>query len=97
MHTSEQKAFNEAKQKLAKAPLLTHPVPGAQFSLVVDASGTAVGTVLQHQQQLQPLAYFLRQLKPAEQLYSIFGRELLAMNRAVKHFWHSLEDHQFVI
>ena len=93
------KAFNEGKQKLATTSLLAHPVPDAQFSLVVDASGTAVGAVLQqqYQQQLQPLAYFSRQLKPAEQRYSAFGRELLAMYLAVKHFQHSLEGRQFVI
>ena len=93
------KAFNELKQKLATTSLLTHPVPDSQFSLVVDASGTAVGAVLlqQHQQQLQPLAYFSRQHKPAEQRYNTFGRELLAMYLAVKHFQHSLEDRQFVI
>ena len=50
-----------------------------------------------HQQQLQPLAYFSRQLKPTEQRYSTFGRELLAMYLAVKHFQHSLEGRQFVI
>ena len=38
--TSELKAFKVAKQKLAKTSLLAHPTPGAQFSLVVDASGT---------------------------------------------------------
>ena len=93
------KAFYEVKQKLATKSLLAHPVPDSQFSLVVDASGTAVGVVLQqqHQQQLQPLAYFSRQLKPAEQRYSTFDRELLAMYLAVKHFQHSLEDRQFVI
>ena len=90
------KAFNEVKQKLASTSLLAHPVPDAQFSLVVDASGTAVGAVLQqhHHQQLQPLAYFSRQLKPAEQRYSTFGREL-AMYLAVKHFQHSLKGRQF--
>ena len=63
------------KQKLAKTSLLAHPAPGTQFSLVIDASGTAVGAVLQqqHQQQLQPLAYFSKQLKPAEQHNSTFG------------------------
>ena len=89
------KAFNEVKQKLATTSLLAHPVPNTQF----DASGTAVGVALQQhqQQQLQPIAYFLRQLKPAEQHYSTFGHELLAMYLAVKHFQHSLEGRQFVI
>ena len=99
MNDIQLKAFNEVKQKLAITSLLAHPVPDAQFSLVVDASGTAVGAVLQqqYQQQLQPLAYFSRQLKPAEQRYSTFGRELLAMYLAVKHFQYSLEGRQFVI
>ena len=93
------KAFNEVKQKLATTSLLAHPVLDTQFSLVVDASGTGVGAVLQqqHSQQLQPLAYFSRQLKLAEQRHSTFSRELLAMYLAVKHFRHSLEDRQFVI
>ena len=93
------KAFNEVKQKLATTSLLAHPVPDTQFSLAVDASGTAVGAVLQQQypQQLHPLAYFSRQLKPAEQRYSTFSHELLAMYFAVKHFQHSLEGRQFVI
>ena len=92
------KAFNKVKQKLTTS-ILAHPVPDAQFSLVVDASGTAVGAVLQHQHQhqLQLLAYFLRQLKPAEQRYSTFAHEFLAMYLAVKHFQHSLEGRQFVI
>ena len=99
MNDIQLKAFNEEKQKLATTSLLAHPVPDAQFPLVVDASGTAVGAVLQqqYQQQLQTLAYFSRQLKPAEQRYSTFGRELLAMYLAVKHFQHSLEGRQFVI
>ena len=85
------------KQKIVTTSLLSHPVPDAQFSLVVDASGTAVGAVLQQQQQLQHLAYFSRHLKPAEQRYSTSGCELLAMYLAVKHFLHSLESRQFVI
>ena len=64
LDTSELKTFNETKKKLAKTSLLTHPAPGAQFSLVVDTSGTAIGAVLQ-QQQLQLLTYFSRQLKSA--------------------------------
>ena len=92
------KAFNEVKQKLAATSLLAHPVSDAQFSLVVDASGTSVGAVLQQQYQpQQPLAYFSRQLKPTEQRYSTFSRELPAMYLVVKHIQPSLEGRQFVI
>ena len=89
------------KHKQTTTSLLAHPVPDAQFSLVIDVSGTPVDAVLQQQQQqqqqLQPLAYFSRQLKPTEQRYSTFGRELLAMYLSVKHFQHSLEGSQFMI
>ena len=97
LDTNELVVFNEVKQKLAKTSLLEHPVPGVQFSLVIDASVTAVAVVLQHQQRLQPLAYFSKQLKPAEQRYITFGRELLAMFLAVKNFRHLLESRQFAI
>ena len=99
LNTNELKAFNEVKQKLTKTILLANPAPSARFSLVVDASGTAVGAVLQlqHQEQIQPLAYFSNQLKSTEQRYRTFGRELLSMYLAVKHFRHSLEGHQFAI
>ena len=63
--------------------------------MVVDASGRAAGAVLQ--QSLQPLAYFSRHPKPAEQRYSTIGRELLAIYLTVKLFQHSLEGRQFVI
>ena len=99
LDTNELKAFHEVKQKLAKTSLFAHPAPGVQFSLVIDALGTAVGAVLQQQQQqqLQPLAYFSKQLKLAEQHYNTFSHELLAMYLAVKQFWHSLEGRQFAI
>ena len=85
LDTNDLKVFNEVKQKLAKTSLLDHPAPGIQFSLVIDASVTAVGAVLQHQ-QLQPLAYFSKQLKLAEWCFSTFGYELLAMYLAMKNF-----------
>ena len=41
------KAFLEAKTALAKATILRHPRPGAEIALSTDASGEAVGAVLQ--------------------------------------------------
>ncbi len=40
-------AFNNIKSAVAKATLLTHPSPDAPYCLMVDASNTAVGGVLQ--------------------------------------------------
>ncbi|BHF72298.1 hypothetical protein SprV_0401536200 [Sparganum proliferum] len=92
-------AFERIKNSLADATLLTHPAPEAQLSLMVDASTVAVGAVLQQHLagSTQPLAFFSKKLLPAETRYSTFGRELLAIYLAVKHFRHFLEGHDFTV
>ncbi|BHF80104.1 hypothetical protein SprV_0702322800 [Sparganum proliferum] len=92
-------AFGRIKNSLADATLLTHPAPEAQLSLMVDASTVAVGAVLQQHLvgSTQPLAFFSKKLLPAETRYSTFGRELLAIYLAVKHFQHFLEGQEFTI
>ncbi|BHF78459.1 hypothetical protein SprV_0602157200 [Sparganum proliferum] len=92
-------AFERIKNSLADATLLTHPAPEAQLSLMVDASTVAVGAVLQQHLagSTQPLAFFSKKLLPAETRYSIFGRKLLAIYLAVKHFRHFLEGQEFTI
>ena len=91
------KAFTAAKQALASATLLFHPTPNVPTSLMTDASARAVGAVLQQYDDNQwcPIAYFSRQLQPAEK-YSTFNRELLAVYLAIKHFRHFVEGREFV-
>jgi cleavage and polyadenylation specificity factor subunit 1 len=43
------------------------------------------------------LALFSKKLNPAQQKYSSYDRELLAVYEAVKHFCHMLEARHFVI
>ncbi|BHF81873.1 hypothetical protein SprV_0802500800 [Sparganum proliferum] len=92
-------AFERIKNSLADAILLTHPAPEAQLSLMVGASTVAVGAVLQQHLagSTQPLAFFSKKLLPAETRYSTFGRELLAIYLAVKHFRHFLEGRNFTV
>ncbi|BHF63889.1 hypothetical protein SprV_0200688400 [Sparganum proliferum] len=92
-------AFERIKTSLADATLLTHPAPEAPLSLMVDASTVAVGAVLQQHinNSTRPLAFFSKKLSPAETRYSTFGRELLAIYLAVKHFRHFLEGRDFTI
>jgi len=73
-------AFPKIKEALANATMLVHPAAASPLSLVVDASDLAVGAVLQQTvgNEVQPLAFFSKNLKPAETRYSTFGRELLA-------------------
>nr|VZI41702.1 unnamed protein product [Spirometra erinaceieuropaei] len=92
-------AFERIKTSLADASLLTHLAPEAPLSLMVDASTVAVGAVLQQhiKDSTRPWAFFSKKLSPAATRYSTFGRELLAIYLAVKHFPHFLEGRDFTI
>ena len=90
-------AFDTAKQALAAATMLNYPRSEAPTALTTDASATAVGAVLEQFANgvWQPLAFFSRQLRPPEQKYSAFDRELLALHLAVRHFRYYLEGRFF--
>lgn len=92
-------AFDQCKENLANAALLAHPDCQAKLALVTDASDLAMGAVLQ---QLvngvwQPLAFFSRKLNPAQQKYSPYDRELLAIYESIRYFRHMLEARHFVV
>ena len=92
-------AFTAVKDALADASLLVYPRQQAPTRLQVDASGVAVGGVLQQCQggSWKPLGFFSRRLQPTEQKYSAFSRELLAIYLAVKHFRYFLDGRNFHI
>jgi cleavage and polyadenylation specificity factor subunit 1 len=94
-----QKAFDACKASLSHATLLSHPDPFAPLALVTDASISAMGAVLQQRvvNDWQPLAFFSKKFTPAQQKYSAYDRELLAVYEAVKHFSHMLEARHFII
>jgi cytoskeleton-associated protein 5 len=65
------KAFKECNASLSQAALLAHPDSTATLDLATDASTTAMGAFLQQVQNIwQPLAFFSRKLRPAQQKYS---------------------------
>ncbi|KRX57493.1 Retrovirus-related Pol polyprotein from transposon [Trichinella sp. T9] len=90
-------AFDEVKEALANATLLSHPQEGAALSLVVDASDHAAALQQRHKGRWSPLAFFSRRFQPREMRYSAFGRELLAIYLAIRHFRHWLEGRQFTV
>lgn len=94
-----EKSFLKAKKMLADATLLAHPMVNSKLKLTVDASGNAIGAVLEQycDDQCQPIAYFSKKLSTTEQKYSTFDRELLAAYAAVKHFSYQLEGQDFII
>lgn len=66
---------------------------------MIDASDTAAGAVLQQlvDETWQPLGFFSQKFSPSQKKYSVFGRELTAMQLAVKYFRHLLEGIDFTI
>jgi len=75
------KAFQEVKKAETTAPVLLTPDPAGAFELTTDASGYAIGAVLQqmHEGKLRPVAFGSRKLNPAEQRYATHDRETLAI------------------
>ena len=90
-------AFQRAKDALAQATLLNHPVTDAPTCIMADASEIAVGAVLQQyiDEQWRPISYFSRKLTQTESRYSAFDRELLAIYLSIKHFRHFIEGRSF--
>ena len=94
-----QQAFNDAKSALANAVSLQYFDSTAELSLSVDASNIAIGAVLQQSIRgiWHPIAFFSRRLSPTEANYSTFGRELLAIYAAIRHFRHVVKGRVFTI
>ena len=90
-------AFKDVKACLEAATTLFHPDPNnADFSLVTDASGTAIGAAL-HQSIdgiTRPISFFAKKLSSTEKSYSAYDRELLAAYQSVLHFKPLIEGRQ---
>jgi RNase H-like domain found in reverse transcriptase len=82
-------AVAAAKNALAAATGLAHPLPHAQLALVT----CHVGGVLQQREGAawRPLSFFSQKLSPAQSRYSTFDRELTAVFSALQHFRFMLE------
>ena len=91
-------AFESGKQAVLNVTELAHPKLEAEILLAVDASGTHVGAVLQQQlpgSSTRSLAFFSVKLNNAQQKYSAYDRELLAVYLSVQHFKWFLEGRIF--
>uniref|UniRef100_A0A5S6R3P9 RNA-directed DNA polymerase n=1 Tax=Trichuris muris TaxID=70415 RepID=A0A5S6R3P9_TRIMR len=81
-------AFVALKRELTTAPILTLPNVEDSFDLFTDASGEALGPILE--QNGRVVAYASRVLRKAEKNYSVYKKECHAMIFVVKHFRHYL-------
>jgi hypothetical protein len=88
-------AYENLKQALVTAPVLSLPDFATTFVIQTDASGFAMGAVLL--QQGHPLAYFSKMFCPRLAKASTYIRELHAITAAVKRWRQYLLDHFFII
>ena len=94
-----EKAYDAAKLALVNSVMIAHPRDNAWTALVTDASGAAVGAVLQQciDNVWRPLGYFSKMLTPAQQKYATFDRELLGAFLAMQHFGYFLQSREFTL
>jgi hypothetical protein len=86
--TKKNAHFQELKQRLVSAPILTLPVESEKFVIYSDASLKGLGCVLM--QQGKVIAYASRQLKNHERNYPTHDLELAAIVYALKIWRHYL-------
>ena len=88
----QQLAFIELKRALQSTPVLALPDPALPFVVNCDASGYAVGAVLQQDRGsgLQPIAFMSKKLTGAESRYPVHEQELLAIITALTTWRHYL-------
>ena len=88
----QQLAFIELKRALQSTPVLALPDPKLPFVVNCDASGYAVGAVLQQDRGagLQPIAFLSKKLTGAESRYPVHEQELLAIITALTTWRHYL-------
>jgi len=91
--TKQQLAFVELKRALQSTPVLVLPDLNKEFVVHCDASGYAVGAVLQqdHGNGLQPIAFMSKKMVGAETRYPVHEQELLAIMSALTTWRHYLE------
>ena len=81
-------SFQELKQRLVLAPILTMPKGNEGFVVYNDASGEGLGRVLMLKDRV--VAYISRQLKPHELNYPTHDLELAVVIFALKIWRHYL-------
>lgn len=83
--SEQQEAFESLKEAFCTAPILRHFDPDLETILETDASDSTISGILSqfvqypNKRLLHPIAYFSRNLTPAERNYGIGDKELLAI------------------
>jgi hypothetical protein len=92
-------AFRQLKAAMVRGPILVLPDPNRPYVVNTDASGFAVGAVLQQDQGkgLQPIAFLSKKMLDAETRYPVHEQELLAIIHALSSWRHYLLGSRFKV
>ena len=91
----QQDSFDSLKQAVSMALVLKIVDPEKPFELETDASGVAIGAVLN--QEGRPVAFESKKLSPAQQNWPVHEQELYAFIHALKIWRHYLYGAQFKV
>ena len=93
----QQQAFDQLKAAIVRGPVLILPDPARPFVVHTDASGFAVGAVLQqdHGRGLQPIAFMSKKMLDTETRWPTHEKELLAIMHALSTWRHYLSGAKF--
>ena len=92
--TEAEEAFNLLKKTMTEAPILRHYDRTKQAILETDSSDYVnAGVLSQYDDEgvLHPVAFYSRNMIPAECNYEIYDKELLAIIRCLEHWRPELE------
>jgi transposase InsO family protein len=92
-----QKAFEDLRDSLVSPPALRHFNPKLPISLECDASGKAIGCVINQFEDNIPhaVSYYSRSLSPCEQRYSVYEQEAVAILDGIRKHRHYLYGRHF--
>ena len=93
-------AFNELKERLMEAPILSYPDFTKEFFIHVDASGVGLGAILTQQDDKgrhRIVAYASTALKPTQEPYPPTWKECYGVLWAIQHFRHYIHGTDFTI
>ena len=92
-------SFENAKLLLIKAVTLNFPDPEAPLALSTDASKMALGASLDQWVggAWRPLGFWSKALKPQQQQYTTFRREVMAIQLAMRYFHDQFEGRNLIV
>ena len=85
--TEAEQAVKSLKEAITTAPVLQIADPNKPFTITTDASGIAVGAVLEQEAEdkcMHPVAFTSQKLRPEQRHYEVRDLELLAIVHALK-------------